>query len=104
MLWPVPRAKQRNASVRKTATRRRARVSRTFHHLAENRWRMVVVIHGDDDAVKTRELRHGSAELLESWLRQRLHIDLAGEQAREEQAAGAAEVLDLLLKGKSLIQ
>jgi hypothetical protein len=39
---------------------------------------MIVVDHGDDDALKSREFGHGSADLLESWLRQRLYINLAG--------------------------
>ncbi len=59
---------------------------------------MIVVVHGDDDAVKTREFWHRSADLLESWLRQRLHIDLARKQAGEEQVAGAAEILDCGVK------
>jgi len=54
---------------------------------------MIVVIHRDDDAEKTREFRHGLADLLESWLRQRLYIDLAGEQAGEEKVASAPEIV-----------
>ena len=68
---------------------------RAFHHSAENQWRMVDAIHGDDDAVKTRKFWHGSADLPQRWLRQCLHINLAGEQAGEEQVAGAAEIIDL---------
>ena len=68
---------------------------RAFHHSTENGWRMVVVDHCDDDAQEARQFWHGSDGLGQRWLRQRLHIDLAGEQAGEEQVAGATEVLDL---------
>lgn len=65
-------------------------------------WRMIVVIHGDDDPEEARQFRHGSVAAdgmsFSRWLRQRLHIDLAGEQAGQEQVAGAAEVFDLTVK------
>jgi hypothetical protein len=54
---------------------------------------MVVVVYGDDDAEEARQFGPGSEGLHQPRLRQRLHIDLAGEQAGEEQVAGAAEAV-----------